>query len=256
MKSPAWQRVPASAMRIDDPGGEARAALLYALLAIAMSGVTGLLERAWRAPLWGSTYLTSDAWYVFGFKIGFMLLLPLWALRRRGYRAADFLAGWRLTPGSLLVVVMSLALGVFVNAGKWDSVRAAAATFPPAEALVRVAVGGVIVLFTAGIPEELVYRGFLQTRLERIVGRPAAILVTAILFTAWHLPSRFMMASGAEGAAGDLASVIRGTGLPVLVVGLILGLAWDRWRNLPALIALHWGIDALPSICSFLGLAP
>lgn len=61
--------------------------------------------------------------------------------------------------------------------------------------------------------------------------------------------------------ASDVSSVApqRGarharTGLPVFVVALILGWAWDRWRNLPALVMLHWGIDTLPSVASFLKL--
>lgn len=111
-------------------------------------------------------------------------------------------------------------------------------------------------MFTAALPEELVYRWALQTRIERIWGRLAAILLAAVLFTAWHLPTRYLLASGAEGRAGDLASVLRGTGLPVLVVGLSFGWAWDRWRNLPALVALHWGIDTLPSVASILRLPP
>lgn len=243
-------------MRVLDPAREARLALVYSLAAVLMSALTGLVERAWPAPLWGSSYLTSDAWYVFGFKIGFMLLLPVWALRRAGYRAVDFLAGWRPTAKSLLVVAASFAFGVFVNASKLDPIRSAAALLPTPEAAGRIAAGGMLVLLTAGLPEELVYRGVLQTRVERVSGRPLAILVTALLFTAWHLPSRFLLASGVEGSAGDLGSVLMGTGLPVLIVALILGMAWDRWRNLPALIALHWGIDTLPSICSFLRLPP
>jgi membrane protease YdiL (CAAX protease family) len=82
----------------------------------------------------------------------------------------------------------------------------------------------------------------------------AAIVVTAILFTAWHLPTRYFLAEGAEGTAGDLGSVLIGTGLPVLLVALVLGWAWDRWRNLPALVLLHWGVDTLPSVASLLRL--
>ena len=75
---------------------------------------------------------------------------------------------------------------------------------------------------------------------------------TAVLFTAWHLPPRYVNATGAEGTAGDLPSVLLGTGLPVLAVAFILGWAWDRWRNLPALVMLHWGVDTLPSVASLL----
>ena len=36
------------------------------------------------------------------------------------------------------------------------------------------------------------------------------------------------------------------------IVAVILALAWDRWRNLPALIAIHSGIDTLPILTSML----
>jgi membrane protease YdiL (CAAX protease family) len=42
----------------------------------------------------------------------------------------------------------------------------------------------------------------------------------------------------------------------VFIVGLLFGIAWARWRNLPVLIAVHWGIDLLPSISSFLMIPP
>jgi len=42
--------------------------------------------------------------------------------------------------------------------------------------------------------------------------------------------------------------------VPVLIVGLIVGVLWDRYRRLLPLIALHWGIDTLPLISSILGI--
>jgi membrane protease YdiL (CAAX protease family) len=104
----------------------------------------------------------------------------------------------------------------------------------------------------AGLPEEFFFRGVLQTRLERIWGRLPAILVTTLLFTAWHLPTRFLLAHGAEGQAGNFASILMGTGIPVAVVGLIISWMWDRNRNLLLLIALHTGIDTLPVLSSLL----
>jgi membrane protease YdiL (CAAX protease family) len=86
--------------------------------------------------------------------------------------------------------------------------------------------------------------------------RLVAIAVTALLFTAWHIPPRLALAAGVEGRAGDLPSVLIGTGAPVLVVALVLGVAWDRWRNLPALVAVHWGIDLLPIVGSLLQIPP
>jgi len=171
-----------------------------------------------------------------------------------GYTMDDLLLGWRPTAGSVSRIVILFFAGLLLNASKIAPIRAAADSLPPVEAALRVGFGCIVVLFSAGIPEELVYRWGLQTRLERSWGRMAAIVVTAILFTAWHLPTRYFLAEGAEGTAGDLGSVLIGTGLPVLLVALVLGWAWDRWRNLPALVLLHWGVDTLPSVASLLRL--
>jgi membrane protease YdiL (CAAX protease family) len=65
------------------------------------------------------------------------------------------------------------------------------------------------------------------------------------------LPSRFLLSRGVEGEAGDFLSVVLGTGVPVFVAGLFFALHWDRYRNLPLLMALHWGIDTLPSLSSY-----
>lgn len=248
------QRLPVDAIRILDPSREMRIALVFALAYIGASVVVGWTERAWPAPLWGATALTSDATYALGFKIGLLLVVPgLW-VRAAGYGIDDLLLGWRPTPRSVATLFGCFVAGFFLNASRLDPVRDAVAGLPAGEAAMRVGVGCLLMLFAAGIPEELVYRWGLQTRLERAWGRVAAILVTAIVFTAWHLPTRYFNAEGAEGTAGDLGSVLLGTGVPVLIVALILGWAWDRWRNLPALVAIHWGVDTLPSIASFLQL--
>jgi hypothetical protein len=152
-----WQRVAVGDIRIFAPRREAWLAFGFALFYLAAAALTGWIVLRWPRPLWGATFLTSDATYVGGFKIGLLLLVPL-----------------------------------------------------------------------------------------------VAIVATAVLFTAWHLPTRYLLASGVDGTAGDLPSVLTGTGLPTLVVGLLFGWAWDRWRNLPALVAMHWGIDLLPSVASFL----
>ena len=246
------QRLPVRDIRILDPGRETRVALAFAFAYIGAAFLTGLIERAWRMPIWGATLLTSDATYLFGFKIGLLLVVPALAIRRAGYTMDDLLLGWRPTPRSVVTLVALFGAGLLLNASKLAPIRDAVDGLPPVEAALRVGFGCILMLFAAGLPEEIVYRWGLQTRLERAWGRVAAILVTAVLFTAWHLPTRYFLAEGAEGTAGDLGSVLAGTGLPVLVVALVFGWAWDRWRNLPALVMLHWGVDTLPSVASFL----
>ena len=250
------QRVRADEIAISDLPLELAAALGYAVAFIALSAVIpGLIER-YPLRLWGASDYLQDFWYAIVFKVGFLLAVPLLFFVRRGYRLRDALLGWRPLPSSVLVVMAAFAGGALLNSDRADGIGRALDVMPAAEGLGRVAVGALLALLMAGLPEELFYRCILQTRLEKAAGRVAAIAVTALLFTAWHIPPRLALADGVEGRAGDLASVLLGTGVPVLLVALVLGLAWDRWRNLPALVAVHWGIDLLPIVSSLLQIPP
>jgi len=148
--------------------------------------------------------------------------------------------------------VACFALGYFINAGRIAELKTFYATHTPGVAFARASIGAILAWVMAGIPEEIVYRGLLQSRLEAAWGRAWAIIVSVALFTAWHIPTRFFLSTGVEGEAGDIVSVFLGTGAPVAIVALVLAWGWDRWRNLPALIALHSGIDTIPIICSML----
>jgi CAAX protease family protein len=249
------QRVPVGRMRIDRPAAEAALAVGYALFFILASFGTALVIARWPAPILGAASFTQDAWYAVEFKMILLLALPAAWFRWRGYRVADLLAGWRPTPGALARVALAFVGGLSLNVSHIEPLARLWSAAPPGPGRWgRAFLAVLLPLLTAGLPEEFVYRGLLQTRLEAVAGRPAAIGVTVLLFTAWHLPTRYLLSHGVEGTAGNLASVLLGTGLPVLVVGLVLGLAWDRWRNLPALVALHWGIDMLPGLTSLFGL--
>jgi membrane protease YdiL (CAAX protease family) len=240
------------AMNIREPRRETRLLIAYALLYIVLSYLTGLVIRSHPVPIVDQGYFTKDAWYVFVFKIGCLLLVPLAWMRSRGYRVRDLSPGWRLTPRTAVVAVLAFAAGALLNTQHFTAIRDAAAQFTGPELALRACAGFVLPLVSAAIPEEIFYRGLLQTRLEQTAGRVVAVLVTAVLFAAWHVPSRFVMASGVEGRAGDLGSVIIGTGVPVFVVGLVFGLLYDRYRKLVPLIAAHWGIDAVVGVAAFL----
>lgn len=235
-----WQRVPIQKIRILRPRGEAALALGYAVFYVGAAFATGLAIRRWPAPLFGAAHFTNDAWYALLFKLVLLLAVPAWALRRLGYGLRDLLPGWRFRPGLPIAFLAGLSL----NLMNVSTLQAALAHSSATAIAIASLFALVLALATAGIPEELFFRGILQTRLEAVAGRVVAILATDVLFTAWHLP---------EGNMGDLASVVVGTGIPVFVVGLVFGLLWDRYRDLPTLVALHCGIDTLPALWSLLG---
>ena len=252
----AWQKVPVDDLLIKRPAKEAAVAATFAVLYVLAAVVTGLLVRWKPMPLLGSASFIYDFWYSIVFKILLLLTIPLLWYFRQGYALRDLSPSWKLSPRSVTVLAFAFFAGLGVNLlqGRLDLVIEGAANFSPAERGVRLAAGVVLPFLIAGFPEEFVYRGILQTRLEKVGGRLAAISTSVLLFTAWHIPTRYLLAQGVEGSAGDLSSVVLGTGVPVAIVGLVFALLWDRYRNLPALIAAHWGVDVLPAIIAFLGI--
>jgi membrane protease YdiL (CAAX protease family) len=213
--------------------------------------VTGLAIRRWPHPILGASSLTGDATYALLFKIGGLLIVPVLAFRRRGYALAALLG---VTQRSSWRLLGWFSAGVALNLGHWRGIVSVASQMAPGPRALRIGLAIALPLLQAALPEEVVFRGLLQTRLEAVWGRLAAIACTLLLFTAWHVPTRYFLSTGVEGHAGDLGSVVLGTALPVAVLGLVFGLLWDRDRDLPALIALHFGVDLLPSLSSLLGM--
>jgi len=250
-----WQRISIHQFRIIHPKRETIIALAYAVFYIFLAAIIGYLITINPLPIMGAAAFHDTVWYALVFKIGFLLIVPSVWFFLRGYHIRDLLPDWNPSFKSVLSIIFAYILGFSVNLlqGHFNFVSEAAKHFSTGELTVRISLGIVLPLFMAGIPEEFFFKGILQTRLELLLGRVAAIGITVLLFTAWHLPSRFLLAQGVEGNAGDLGSVLLGTGVPVLIFGLILGILWDRHRSLLTLIAFHWGVDTLPTIISLLG---
>lgn len=97
----------------------------------------------------------------------------------------------------------------------------------------------VLTFLTASVAEEIFYRVLLQTRLEAVLGRWPAIMVTSLLFAAMHL-SRI-----GDGPHWEvLATIIVWNG----GFGLLVGYLWARYRNAWALIVVHGAVNSLPLI--------
>ncbi|MGL5440860.1 MAG: lysostaphin resistance A-like protein, partial [[Mycobacterium] stephanolepidis] len=97
---------------------------------------------------------------------------------------------------------------------------------PPAGSLsglpdpVTVAAASLITLLTADVLEEVFYRGFVQTRLESLVGRWPAIATASVLFAAMHIASHVH----ATTLAVDLATIVAVQG----TFGVMQGYLWSR----------------------------
>jgi hypothetical protein len=80
---------------------------------------------------------------------------------------------------------------------------------------------------TAGITEELIFRGYLLPRLEILFkNKWAAIIISALLFGLAH------------GGYGDLSKM-----LVPFIIGFIFAFYYTRYRSLTVLIICHFLID-------------
>ncbi len=248
------RRIPIGVFRIERPALEAAALFSYGVFYVALAGITSMLVAAYPLPILGAHRFNHDLWYALFFKITMLGVVPIGVFFGMGYRPHNLFLEWRPTPVRIGGLFASFAIGACLYWEYLAEIIGAAHDMDRGAFATRAIVGAVLPLFTAALPEEIFYRGLLQCRMERVAGRAPAVIVSATLFAAFHVPSRYLLSDGGiEGQAGDLLSVIVGTGVPALIVGLIFSFIWDRYRSLPILVAAHWGVDVLPSMTSLLG---
>ncbi len=97
----------------------------------------------------------------------------------------------------------------------------------------------------AGLPEELLFRGILQSRLEFLLKRPEwGLFLGAFIFGATHLPIDL---HGSGWANWQVA--LESAFTYQMSIGLALGFAFQRSRNLWPLTFIHALIDAAPMVC-------
>ena len=93
-------------------------------------------------------------------------------------------------------------------------------------------------LIGVGFPEELVFRGLLQTRLASLLGSACAVVLTGLLFGLWHL--------GINTSAhdGDLATGVAHSILVQGTLGLGYSVAFARTRSVIAPALAHAAFNA------------
>jgi membrane protease YdiL (CAAX protease family) len=164
------QRIPAAQIRVIDLHREVPLLLGWSFVYIILSGCTAQLIRHWPLPLLGSSDFLLDYWYVLFFKISCLLLLPLLAYRKLGYRLRD-IAPQGLTARDYAWSLVALAAGWGINSGYFPGVMQLVRENASGHVFVRIAIAILIALFNAAIPEEFFFRYWLQTRLEQRFGR-------------------------------------------------------------------------------------
>ena len=157
-------------------------------------------------------------------------------LRRGNLRTG---VGWAIVLGLSISALMTFASRKGPEV--WDVLLSA-------RALYMLPIAFVFLLLTAAFTEEFFFRGVLQTRLtDWTRSRVAGVLITAVLFGAYHIPYAYLKPSwptyGDLGAAIPVAMWEGGLG------GLILGAVFVfAKRNLVAAILVHALIDLLPAV--------
>lgn len=101
--------------------------------------------------------------------------------------------------------------------------------------------------FATALAEELAFRGLLQARLRAAFGPGQAILLGALIFTAWHFAVSFTTLQDTNLATepGLAALSYLGQNLAVLAAGLVWGLLRERSGNLWGCVLSHWLVDVL-----------
>lgn len=79
---------------------------------------------------------------------------------------------------------------------------------------------------TAGITEELIYRGYLQSRLKLLLNNWSSIILTSIIFALSHI------------GWGQAINVI----IP-FIIGIIFSIHYSKYRSLTTLIIFHFLFD-------------
>ena len=95
---------------------------------------------------------------------------------------------------------------------------------------------------TAAFGEELLFRAFLLTRLELLLGNTRSATATAVVLQA----VLFGCAHGFQGATGILTTS---------VVGLVFGAAYVRGRNLWPIMIAHGLVDSFGLVALYFGLS-
>ncbi len=202
------------------------------------SSITQTLNEAMKDPINAlSTYLLGDlAPYLYAVIIALVIIN-----RRRLHELRNELGiSWRPLLGKLTIItIIALALIWFLISG----------LIPIEIPILPISLMNVLLLiytlYPIAVSEELVFRGFMLSRLlpraERvgIVTALPAVVIDALYFTIAHVPI-YMAVYGVD----NLAPLIYTLGL-IFLYGIISGLIFVLTRNVIPDIIIHWVNDYL-----------
>lgn len=183
------------------------------------------------------------------------VVLPLLLLKALGSRIAPIFSGglparlfWRvaLVLGGLLIGLLAVVS---------PSLKNLAAVGPDAVTLAwAIPANFLFIAMVAGLNEEFLFRGVLQTRLAAVLGTAlGAAPIAAVLFGLAHWPGLYLRGGpGIDGWSTDPWAVAAFTIATLSPLGVMLGVIYWRTRSLWLVVILHGAIDFLPSLPEFI----
>ena len=146
----------------------------------------------------------------------------------------------------VLLLVLKYSLGQM--GFKWDKFSWLAAVLPILALIVLgltrhkpepLAISSACYFFGAGLPEEFLFRAFIQTRLEAVLRRPLwAVWLAAFIFGLSHVPIDL------AGSFSHWQDALLTAFTYQMTVGFALGYAYMRTRNVLPLSLIHTLIDS------------
>lgn len=168
-----------------------------------------------------------------------------------GRRIPRTLASFGLKWGSLrngLGLTIGLGIAVcFFQVAASSMGDEIVAVLTSSQAFIALPFAFLFLFFVTAATEETLFRGYLQTRLERLTGSKWwGLLIASVLFGLYHLPYAYLnpnWPSAGDWSAALVASLGQG-----IAGGLILGgLFLYSKKNLMAPLILHACVDLLPA---------
>jgi hypothetical protein len=159
------------------------------------------------------------------------LLFLMLVVRRYDGAGYSFAMSWR----DLAVAIGAFAAFTAIAAplGLWTGLLTVDRQLPGAGDLL---LGGAVILLITGIPEEVLFRGFLQSFIERWTGRPLpALFLASVVFGVAHLNNGptpdwryFMLATIAGVAYGYVFRKTKRIG-PAAITHMLVDLTWTQF---------------------------
>jgi membrane protease YdiL (CAAX protease family) len=181
-------------------------------------------------------------------KLVTMVLLPWLIARAAGWPAIAHARKRRLRVA--LVVAAGAIVIVALATPSLAEIAALKLSWPAL--VVALLLAAMWAIVNAALPEEILFRYFLQTGLAAgLRSQTWAVSIGALLFALVHVPGLYLRADQANLMGDPTPSLLACICYAVAVLappGVLFGLLWLRLRSLTVLVLVHAAIDWLPNV--------